>query len=326
MPRVTPVLAATTVIAGIMSVYFWQQLRVERERTGILQQRVSQLELAQARPVQAAAPPLAMQLVGKPTEEPATVAAGAGPEASVRGRAAAVREGIRGLLQDPEFRDGMTAGLRTALAQAYPDLAKELNLTPEQANRLLDLISKYRLSSLGNVLGGGAADAAGRQNLQAAVQENERKRDAEISAMLGDAKYQQWKEYEGSLDARQQVTRLRQTVDTSGQPLSQQQERQLITALAAEQRRQTEQAQVLAQPAGASAARDPLAMMEENARRAEENNRRNVEVASSYLNPQQLEAYRNQQSSGQRMTSALLRAQRARAGATLPPAVTAPTN
>jgi hypothetical protein len=144
--------------------------------------------------------------------------------------------------------------------------------------------------------------------------------------MLGDAKYQQWKEYEGSLDARQQVTRLRQTVDTSGQPLSQQQERQLITALAAEQRRQTEQAQVLAPPAGASAARDPLAMMEENARRAEENNRRNVEVASSYLNPQQLEAYRNQQGSGQRMTSALLRAQRARAGATLPPAVTAPTN
>jgi hypothetical protein len=325
MPRGTPALAATTVIAGIMSVYFWQQLRAERERTGILQQRVTQLELAQARPVQAAAPPLAMQQAGKPAEDPAAVAAGAGPEAAPRSRAAA-RESIRALLQDPEFRDGMAAPLRAALAQAYPDLAKELNLTPEQANKLLDVISKYQLSSLGNVIGGGAADAAGRQNLQAAVQENERKRDAAISAMLGDAKFQQWKEYESSLGARQQVTRLRQTVDTSGQPLSQQQERQLITALAAEQRRQTEQARLLASPGGASAARDPMAMMEENARRNEENTRRNIEVASVYLNPQQLEAYRNQQSSGQRMANALLRAQRARAGATAPPAGTAPTN
>ncbi len=327
MPKFTPVLAATTVIAGIMSIHFWQQLREEREKTGLLQQRVTQLELAQARPVPAAsAPPLAMQQADgqKPAATPSAVEKGAEPAAAAAGRAAA-RSNIRELLKDPGFREGMAAPLRAALAQNFPDLAKELNLTPEQTDKMLDLISKYQLASLDNILGGGA-DAAGRRDLQSTVQENDRKRDAEINALLGDAKYQQWKEYEGSLPARQQVSRLSQAVASSGQPLGQQQEKQLIAALAAEQKRQAEQARQLAPPAGSSAPRDPMAMMEENMRRTEENNRRSLEVASSYLNPQQLDVLRNQQNQQQRLANILLGAQRARAGAPERPAGTAATN
>ncbi len=199
--------------------------------------------------------------------------------------------------------------LRASIAQNYPGLAKELGLTPEQAGKLFDLMTKNQLASLGDSLPDGTDEATVRA-AASARQENARKQDAEVASLLGDAKYQQFKDYQQTLGARQQVSRLSSALESSGEPLGEQQQQQLITALAADQKRQVEEARQVARPA-ASGPRDQLAMMEDSLQRTEENNRRTLDAASSYLNSEQLDAFRKMQNQNLAMSRAVLRAQRA---------------
>ena len=48
----------------------------------------------------------------------------------------------RELLKDPEYRKAMQAQLRVNQTQNYPDLAEELGLTAEEANKLFDLLTE----------------------------------------------------------------------------------------------------------------------------------------------------------------------------------------
>lgn len=316
MPRLAPVFAAVATVAGIISVHLWQQLRAERLRNVELQQRVAQLEpgAPAAAGASASAPALASAGGSVPAANAAPGTAPAAPPAPAAAARpnAPVMINSADLMKDPDYREGMHASMRASIGQNYPDLARELGLDPAQAGKLLDLLTAHQVSMMANALPVGAGPDAIRE-FQQKSQETRRKQEAEISALLGESKDQQWKDYTSSLQARRQVGNLRTALESSGEPLDEQTARQLVTALAAEQKQQQEAMRAMAAARDPSAPRDQVAMMEENLRLTEEGNRNNLSVASSYLSSAQLEVLRKMQNQSLSLTRAFLRAQREQA-------------
>jgi hypothetical protein len=195
------------------------------------------------------------------------------------------------------------------MSRTYRNLAEESNLTPAQLGQLFDRLTDNQLALMETGLPKGA-DAETVSKLTAARQELARNQETELASMLGDVKYGQLKGYQQTLGARQQVGELKDTLESSEQPLSDLQQSQMIRALADYQKQRMEAARQTAGQGSPPAERDQIAMMEENIKRAEEGNRRIVEAASSYLSAQQLEVFRNMQNQSLVWQRAVLQSQR----------------
>lgn len=309
MKSLTPVFAATSLVAGIAAAYLLLQLRDERTRSHELQERVTALELAQARPSATVTPAAISQPATAPdatvaVSQPTSTGLGTDPTSAAPSPAAPVRISSNDLIKDPDFRASMEMSLRQSIGQSYPDLARELELSPEQARKLLDLIASSTIAGMTMITdekGATRVNSGNREQTQA-------RRDDEIRALLGDTKLQQWKSYEQSLPARQQVVRLRTTLESTGGSLNQRQEQQLIASIAEEQKRQTAEAARVAQIG--AAARSGQATLENVIQLTEEGNRRILDASLSYLSPQQQDALRAQQNMELAAMRAMLRMQR----------------
>jgi hypothetical protein len=317
MPRQTQVCMVIAIVAGIVSVHLWYQLREERAGTGQLQRRVMQLELAQVRS-QAAALAAALptqQVLGRQSSvDLSSMAEGAKSDVTAgfgrvpaMGQVGSVLEiNASELMKDPEYREGLALAMRSSMTRTYPDLARELGLTPERAGKLMDLIVKHRLASATGMTAVGA-DVTDQSETRNALQQRMQQEKAEIALLLGDVAYQKWSEYQGTLAVRQQVSRLNEVLESSGHMLDQYQESQLIAALAEGQKRQAED---LRQLGSSSGTRDQAEMITDSVQRTQEDNRRALDVASSYINAQQLDEFRKLQNQQLSMMRAVQRAQR----------------
>lgn len=283
MSKLTSAFAALAAISVCTSAYFWVELRAERTRISSMKQRLNQLELT---------PSLSFSLnPHDPANAPSKTVGGAGAKGLRSGGVQAVA--AQQLMEDRD-RDGLTkslnSSLRASLAQNYPELARDLGLAPEQAGKILDIVAKYQIASMSPIQGASADDNARRQS---AWQESQREQEAEIAALIGYPKSQEWKEYHSSMPARQRVNRLDTALESVGLPLTELQHRQLVETILAVQKRHSEETRF--QPAGLSTLQDQLAYMRQA---KQETDRQILDEASSYLSPGQVESLRKVQDLG----------------------------
>ncbi len=99
------------------------------------------------------------------------------------------------LLESPEVQERLRVRFRDGLPAQYPDIDEVLDLSPEQVNKLFDLLTKQYLD------GRRAANAGGDAKVQA---DRAKADEAQISALLG-KKYAKWPEYKAGLPGRVQV-------------------------------------------------------------------------------------------------------------------------
>lgn len=296
MNKLTVAACAALLVVGIAAAHLWRELRDERAQTNLLQTRVIDLEasLAATRFALPVPPPAAeTTAVVENAGATANDEPPAAPAAPVANRPvrAAVADVIQQTLATPAGRDMLRSLARNALPRQYPDLGKELGLTPEEVDEFFDLLTSQQLGladdSLGLLAGGAAQDPAARQEAQRRLLEKQSANEAELAAKLG-SKYPKWQEYQGTRATRQQVDRLRSTLATGNDALSEAQTQPLVTALAAEQARIDQETREWER----TAARSSSNMVEDQLQRMSENNQRLVNVASSHLNTRQLEQYR----------------------------------
>ncbi len=306
MQRSTVIFAATTAVVGIISVQLWQELDDERFKSRNLQLCSVQLRVMQKR-LKATGPQqtggsqdlaAGLSLTGQKFPSTASIS---------------LRDGVsldnntRELMKDPDYREGWELSARALVAQSYPDLAREMYLTPEQADQLLDLLTKRQMASTAVGPLAGVDDAAAMET-QAAREAGARDQDDKIAALLGASKQQQWKEYQQTLGARRQVAQLQTILEPTSQVLDDRQQMQLMTTLA------TEETRVVAEARQSRSARsmvfgDQVAMMEEVLQREEERTRRILSGASSYLSAQQLGILRKIQNGKLSMQRAMIHSQ-----------------
>lgn len=152
-----------------------------------------------------------------------------------------IHEREQRLLQNPEYRDLLRARQRLGLRQSHQDLAEFLQISKEQADQLIDLLAEQRVREQGESIPtwAGRGDAAAAQAFMQKNRERQGANEAEIAALLGPSKFEEWKEYEQSGMARFLVQRFASSLPEDAS-LRAEQRRSLLRAMAREQRKMFE--------------------------------------------------------------------------------------
>ena len=365
MHKIALVLAIAAVGEGAVTLHLVRQLHVERENAQTLQARVTELE----RPAPPGSAPGAtfVAVPTQPTVSPFTVvqkSAAPPPAATVTSGVTAVNSFVAGnalpvpdqermreqinasmerqrtLLKDPEYREAMRAQQRVMLMRAHPDVAKDLDLSAEQADRLFETLAEQSLRGMENM---GAynwneqPDAAKMQEINRKAMELQRANEAELKSALGEAKFREWQDYQGSMGARYEATRLRASLASAGMPLDENQVKPLVKVLQDQQRKQMEEHVAAARTAagaqvgfitepGVYTGGNSIELMDKSMDLMAQSQKKQREALSRVLTPEQLKAIEEEQNAELQMQRAQLRIMRAQQEAGLLDPVQGPGN
>ncbi len=334
MNRSTMILVIATLAFGSASAYLYRDLDKAHEREAVLQTRVSALETAknsqQREPTQPVhnlpSPPdpaVTQAVTPRATNLPQPVA---GPAlasvatASMSVNPALVWDRSQRLLEDPDYREALRHQQRIMLPRMYPDLHNALQLDEEQERKLFDLLADQQMRTMTNARaafalpGSTPPDETTMREWRAQQQRLQSERDAAITTLLGNAKAQQWKNYQGTLPARAQIRELRSELDAAGVPLERDQTEQLVAAIASEQQRTIEDFKSNRNMVAASTV-DRSALLEQQMEHLQQQQERMHAAVAPHLSAEQLEHYERMQAAQLEMQKIQLKLMRAQADA-----------
>jgi hypothetical protein len=255
MKPLIPILVVATTSLAVASVQFARQASSERERADnevtLRQQqaaRVTELEKTQARlereinTLRAAAdagPPLT---AGIPAPRPAPPPRTEAREGAVFGAFSSdpnapanpfsmARRGP-GFMESDAGRKYMQTRMKVSMRRMHEDVGSALGLSDEKANKLLDLLADQQTRMSERFRGRDDAQVVDPRQV---MQEAQAKNKAEIAALIGQDKMDEWDAYQKSLPDRSQVSMVNQQLTEAGvSSLSEDQRSELLTAFSEE--------------------------------------------------------------------------------------------
>jgi hypothetical protein len=323
MRHLTVITSVVAVFSTTVAVVLWGELSAERENNATLQARLAQAggaTVALPTVQQAAATPSSMDTdSAKPASSSPPVQAAVAPPAPPRITTNFPSE--RDMLKDPEYRKARLAQMRLTLPQNYPGLAEAMGLSPDEADRLFNIIAENQLeqqSSAPVIIGNGQLDQAQMAELTRNSQMMQAKLEENIRGQLGDARYAQWQDYQtNQRPARMQVAQFGRTLEAAGVPLNSTQARPLTELMIAEQARQRADQQAMLRQMQVNTSQPidsalQARLQEESLKLRTDSNKRLLDAAAAHLDARQIEALKasfEQQAAMNRASSRLLREQ-----------------
>jgi hypothetical protein len=356
MTKIALVLAIVAIGEGAVTLHLVNQLREQRDSAQRLQARVTELEskapqLARGAtvvtvPAPSTVSPLTVankDSAPPPPQAVAGVISSSGNVTTVRNlapMAAPDQESMReqmkqtmerqaALLRDPEYREAMLAQQKVGLRQSNPNLARDLELTPEQADRLYGTLAEQQLRQMENATPwtwGEQPDQANLQEFQRKMTEQQSANENELKRVLGDAKFREYQEYQSLSGVRWEADRVRTALANAGVPLDENLTKPLLKTLQEQQQKMLQQMATAASPAannvvqvaGATAGfisdgstREMVAMQERSLEFQAQHQKRQREALARLLTPEQLKVIEEEQSSELQMQRAQIRMLRA---------------
>jgi hypothetical protein len=337
MKKVVLILFGTSVALGATTLHLVRELRNERAAGLQLKTRIAELERAKAdvQPLAAPSPetsrpnpwsaPVVVTAAPKPAAgQPAVAAGGFAVNVTKEERVRMMRESMerqRALLRDPAYREAMRVQQKAMLPSMYPDLAEEMDLTPEQLDQFLSLLADQQVRAMerDRPFFEGPPDPATIQDMARAQQEQQTAMDNEVRDFLGEDKWSAWNEYRSSMGVRHEVSQMRSTLAMKGAPLEDQQVKPLQRALVEAQQRQIEDwnrnGPHMVGPYGEANADQQLALQQQMLKRQREHYERLRESLKSVLTDAQLRHVEEQQEAQMKVQEAHLVMMRAQAEA-----------
>jgi hypothetical protein len=187
---------------------------------------------------------LAAVLGGESGPADATAAAGTDPTTAAgarggRGRMAnltpAQQAALQALMQNPQVQSLLAQQQRAALAARYAPLIKNLNLSPEQGDKLIGLIADSqgtRQDAMAAARAAGITPQSDPQGFQKMLADAQAQSDANMKSALGDTTFAAVQQYNQTVPQRTLVNQLQQQLALST-PMTPDQSEQLIQILAA---------------------------------------------------------------------------------------------
>src|SRR5262245_8829947 len=209
------------------------------------------------------------------------------------------------LRNNQEYLEARLRFYEAMLNDEYPDLARALKIPDKTAIRLVELRANQQVR--GFVAGPEPEDEASQPMFQLEVQQRRDQADAEIASLIGNAKLQQWKDYEKSIGERQQVRLLRLELMDSSEPLDFEKGDQLIDALYEERVRVAKEFESIIAEQEERGEDDPPPerLAEKLADSSAKANKRLLEASKDVLSPSQIEIFRNMLERQQRFQNAM---------------------
>lgn len=223
-------LAVATVCTGLVA---WQQNR----RLTALQEDLLKASAA-AKAVKPKPAPVAAAFTAPAkaaTTEVEPAAPSDEPSERTRQRNNNNRPNFAALMANPEFAKAMSVQQRAALDARYASLFKQLNLPPEQLEKLKNLLVERqtaRMDVMNAARENGLNPRDNREEMRKLTDEAQAEVDASIKAALGETVYNKYQNYEATQPQRALVGQLDQRLSYSSTPLTSTQTEFLVTALA----------------------------------------------------------------------------------------------
>jgi hypothetical protein len=316
-------LTALIVLTGAC-VALSRQLATERDRTQLETERITQLQArldsfqsSEGKPAAAAEKRTAV--TASAATVPARMPAAAGttaqatarvdPNVEISQRQKALEKASDQMYADPESRKLALSEMKTNLRQEFPDVGRQLHLSAQEEDEFRTLLAEQRMRLWER---SSKERASGQSPMfsQERLDEDQRTQEAEITALLGTRRAEQFKEYQQSLPERRRVAAFQATLDEKNTLDTENAER-LITKLA--DQRRTLQEEHKAAEAGLPSSKmtmafangmfltldqdaDPAAATAAAAAQMESYDRKMAEVAAPVLTTAQLKAFTTFQS------------------------------
>jgi hypothetical protein len=304
MKPLIPVLVVATTSLAVASVQFHQQASAQRERAnaeaGLRQKqevRVAQLERNQARLerelMQARSAPATVAMAPPPPPRPNEQRPVAGAAAGV-GVFGVIGNGAPGVAQPPVFNRGpgsmqspaarnfFRTRIKNSMRQMYADAGSAMGLSAEKSNQLLDLLADQQTRNFGQP----PAIPEG-QTPQQYFQDQQKKNNEEIKALIGADKVDDWATFQKSLPDRAQLAQVGDQLEQSGVPMTESQRSEMLAAI-------TEESQRLPRPTY-TAGVPPEEMMAQSSQWQAEYDKALLDRAKQVLNTEQYNAYKDYQ-------------------------------
>jgi hypothetical protein len=280
MNKATALFAITTVILGATSLYLAQSLRVERARFAAVSAR-AQVSTPAPEPQQS---PVRAQL------ERASVPGASATPTAPPSKTEQKKIALPARVVNRSARSADLAFRRLEMEKKYVDLAAALNLQPDEAAHVFELLARQQLADMEDEMASEHAGEPGGRERQRREQANS----AELAALLGEDRAADWKKYLNSLPARADVRALRVQLSDSDYPLRRDQYEPLVAALATEQARndaEREQLRLSLRNPTQPTPREMIEYMDRRLDLIEESLARRRRVAESILDSEQLRRY-----------------------------------
>lgn len=282
------------VVACFSVIFLWQRLHIESQANDQLRDHVVELELELAR--RGAVAVGASEVPRRMTErDVAGVRGSVGNEMTRDAVISAANNlgqrgetGFRELLKDPEYRKVQKARLFAEISRLNTDLARELRLSPEQAEALFELLAEQQLDASIRSLSVETGEVGDLTLQQEEMRDLALQQQSAITGILGPAGYQQYREYQKTLPVRRQLVSWQSVLAAANVPLTGDQMTMLVARLA------IDEPQIVSSVRSLDPS-DPQTPQEVAQRRldsATERNRRMQEAAQPYLDSAQAEALR----------------------------------
>ena len=233
-------LALSTVAFGASSIYLWNQLATEREQVTAVREANTQLN-ARIVELEKRRMAFADRSLGGPGTFGGALAARAeaipetGPPAPGEQQVFTTVKAGPGH-RPPEMPAAMMkmmrANVRAQNKRTYFDLQSKLGLTEEQTNALLELLTDQQTQGFRN--GARNLDPEQARNWW---EEEQAKREAAITDLLGASKAAEFAEYQKSMPSRSELSMLSQQLESADIPLSDSQQSRMLDALIEERDR-----------------------------------------------------------------------------------------
>src|SRR5262249_10485345 len=137
----------------------------------------------------------------------------------------------RGFLDSPAQMNFMRSRLKIQMRRLYGDAGQALGLSREKGNQLLDLIADQQTRNIGR------ANIPDGESPQQYFQDQQKKNQDEIKALIGSDKMSEWAAYQQSLPQRMEVGQIRDQLEQAGVPMNDSQRTEMLAAITEEQQR-----------------------------------------------------------------------------------------
>ena len=138
---------------------------------------------------------------------------------------------VQKMFSDPNGKKMMRTAQMMGVKMMYSDLAKELNLGPDQANQVMELLGDRQMSLTSKgmkMFTGETGDAAPADDASKEPETTNEEYDAQLENILGKDGMAKLKEYERTAGDRMQIQQYQQAFTASGVPLDEKQSQGLL--------------------------------------------------------------------------------------------------
>lgn len=205
---------------------------------------------------------------------------------------------VQKMMKDPAMREMMRSQQESAIKMMYGGLLKQLNLSPQEKDKFMGILTDLQLKTIENAQGlfGGDTAAVDPTAQTQALSDFKKQADAEIKELLGEERNNQFKDYQANLGERMQIDQLQARLTEANLPLQEQQSAQLLAAMKVEK---TTVPPPIPSDANENPANLKNLMTSENIDKQiqwmTDYNQRVLGRAAEFLTPEQLKSYREMQ-------------------------------